>query len=1131
MTIKEQTGCCMAKDFDILIEKLNAFIRKYYLNKLIRGIIVSLTGILLLFLFVDFVEYFAWMGKVYRQIIFYSFLLIILVVVVTQIAIPLLKLIKIGKTLTYEEAAKIVGKHFPEVDDKLLNVLQLKFKEKTFSKEELELLNASVSQKSMVLKPVPFTSAIDLKSNLKYLKYLLPLVLMIVAFLIVYPAFIVEPSKRIINYEKHFTKPLPYSIKLINNKIQVLQHDDFTVKVKVTGDETPSEIYVKADGVKYRMYPEKHDIYEYTFKDVNRDITFAIVTENFRSENYLLKVIPKPVIYSFDVILNYPRYLNKEKDKISGMGDMVLPEGTSIEWRIYTKDVSKVFFIVNDSTVPTKKVNENTFVKKLIARKNIRYGMFAVNEQTQGKDTLFYSVQVIKDEYPKIKVEKYTNPDFIGYVQFNGKISDDYGFHSLKFYYKKTENQKDWNVETLKIDKQSTEQFFNYSMQLIEMVGEENNSLQYYFEVKDNDAIHYFKPARTAIDIISVPGKAEIEKMKDSTSVKLKKSLEKKLKELDILNRSVEKTKRELFEKKKLNWSDKQKIKKLLQKEKEIQEKLDEIKKLNEEIRNLEKSLEEKMDPVLKEKLDELRKMFEEMKDENFEKELEKLKEELDKMDKDELDKFLEKIKKENQNLKDNLEQNLELYKQMEVEKKVDEIVNKLEKLAEKQEKLAEQTRNNQISKDSAIKKQEDIKKEFESIEKQMDEMEKLDKELKEPFNIKKDEKSVDSTKQDMQQAEDKLNKNKRKKASEKQKQAAGKMKKMAENMESMMSMAMMQRTGEDIEMIRRLLDNIIGLSFKQEDLIKFISGLSTKDPQFVSSTEEIKNIKDEFKILRDSLRAIGERQVAIKSYIIKETQKIESRLSSSINAMTNRKKGSSLSHQQYAMTNMNNLALMLDESLEQMKNSLSMMSSKGKGQKSCPNPGQGKGKGKGKGMSLENIMKQQQELSRGLQKGNKKGNKNNNSKNGNGQGQLGNSEQLAKMAAMQYEIRLQLQKYLEDLKGQGIDDGGLNQAVEEMKKNENDIINKNITRETIKRQKDIEVRLLKAKNAKIQREKEKKRESREGINRKNRKIPEQKFMHKKDFEKDIILTKPVELKYYYNKIYKKYMYRIDLKH
>ena len=46
-------------------------------------------------------------------------------VIVAWLLHPLLKWARISKGLSYEEASELIGSHFPEISDRLLNVLQL----------------------------------------------------------------------------------------------------------------------------------------------------------------------------------------------------------------------------------------------------------------------------------------------------------------------------------------------------------------------------------------------------------------------------------------------------------------------------------------------------------------------------------------------------------------------------------------------------------------------------------------------------------------------------------------------------------------------------------------------------------------------------------------------------------------------------------------------------------------------------------------------------------------------------------------------------------------------------------------------------------------------------------------------
>jgi hypothetical protein len=208
----------------------------------------------------------------------------------------------------------------------------------------------------------------------------------------------------------------------------------------------------------------------------------------------------------------------------------------------------------------------------------------------------------------------------------------------------------------------------------------------------------------------------------------------------------------------------------------------------------------------------------------------------------------------------------------------------------------------------------------------------------------------------------------------------------------------------------------------------------------------------------------------------------------------------------------------MLSESLEQMKQSM-QMSSNQKGSGKCKSPG------KGNSPSMSEIMNQQKGLNKGL-KGKTK-------KNGlDGKNGLNSrSEELARMAAAQGAIRKMLQEFIEQLKGEGADGGALQKLAEDMKKSEDDIVNRRVSQETLERQKNIETRLLRSQKALHEREKEKKRESKEGINRKtgnlNSKI---EYKTTTDIKEEILITDPLEVSPYYRNLLKEYLYKLERK-
>jgi len=129
-------------EFTKITQKLHQFSLKFYTNELIRGAILFFSfGVLYLF-FTLFIEYFLWLKPFSRTVLFWIFVLVELFLLITLIFFPIFKIIGLKKGLSFEESSKIIGNHFPEVSDKLLNILQL-----NQQTNQSDLLLASIDQK------------------------------------------------------------------------------------------------------------------------------------------------------------------------------------------------------------------------------------------------------------------------------------------------------------------------------------------------------------------------------------------------------------------------------------------------------------------------------------------------------------------------------------------------------------------------------------------------------------------------------------------------------------------------------------------------------------------------------------------------------------------------------------------------------------------------------------------------------------------------------------------------------------------------------------------------------------------------------------------------------------------------
>src|SRR5579883_2758986 len=105
----------MNSSYQILLTRLEEFIRKYYKNQLVRGVLYTLTLGLSFYISLVITAYYGDFSIPVRAVLFYLFLGGNIFILFRYIIIPLLKLYKIGEVLSYKDAAGIIGKHFNEV--------------------------------------------------------------------------------------------------------------------------------------------------------------------------------------------------------------------------------------------------------------------------------------------------------------------------------------------------------------------------------------------------------------------------------------------------------------------------------------------------------------------------------------------------------------------------------------------------------------------------------------------------------------------------------------------------------------------------------------------------------------------------------------------------------------------------------------------------------------------------------------------------------------------------------------------------------------------------------------------------------------------------------------------------------
>ncbi|MFY8019541.1 MAG: DUF4175 family protein [Bacteroidia bacterium] len=1098
-----------------IYQKLDAFIRKYYNNQLIKGSILFAGIFLLGFILVSVFEYYGRYTSSTRAILFFALLISSLISLVYYIIIPLARLYRIRKSLNYTEAAKIIGAHFSEVQDKLLNTLQLL----ESAPESGSLLEAAIQQKTEELKPVPFSSAIQFSKNIRYLKFTLIPVLILLSILIWSPDMLGDGAERVLYFNKEFKMKAPFEIEILNQELAAEQYGNFKLNVKTNGGKIPSEMYLLFDNQRYKMLSKEPGHFEYEWNNLQKSLSFKFESSGFEFGPFDLIVSGKPILLNYQAKLNYPTYLGLKNEVLNNPGDLNIPAGTYIEWMFIGKNTDDIQLKFNkvDHHAFSEDGIHFQFKKKFFL--SDAYTIQSYSKEKRKGDSLHFVIQVIPDEFPQIEVSEQQDSSSRKLIYFSGNVEDDHGLKKLEFHYRFLKSENAEKVKrglqtfpiVLRSDKISS---FNHVFNLFEAGLESADEIEYYFEVWDNDGVHGSKFSRSKIFSLKAPDKKELREEANEGSKALENKMEESLREAKDLQKDLKDLQRKMQSEKQLNWEDQRKMEKLMERQKELAKKINDLKEEFKSNKRKEQEFKEENQKIL-EKQQQLQKMMDEIMPEEMKKMMKQLDDLMKLQNKDRMQQEMEKLQLNNKDVEKELDRMLEMYKEMEVEKKMEESIERLNDLSKKQEDLSNKSKEKSDTKENLKKAQDELNKEFKDLKEEMKEMQEKNKSLEEPKDLKNLDKQQESIENKMQKASEELEKGNEKKAAEQEKEAADEMEEMAEQMKDQMEKEEEEKVEMNIQALREILENLLQLSKDQESLMERMKAITGYNPQFVQIAQEQKSLKDNAKLVEDSLFALSKDAPEIRAYVNREVNKMNDHMDRAVKGFSNRNQQEIKSQQQYAMTRMNNLALMLSDVLKQLQQQ-KQQQQKGKSGKGKPSPKEGSGK-----PSMSKLKKMQDELNKQLKEGQ--------NKNGTGEKGKMSSEQFARMAAQQMAIRQQLQKMASEMDalqkeqmGGGKQLGDLQKLMEQTEK---ELFNKRLSQETIMRQQEILTRLLEHEKAEKKQEQDTKREAEQS---KQGPKPSPKYFEqmnkKQNRETELLKTVPPGMQPYYKDKAKEYL-------
>ncbi len=1109
----------MTRESEFLKDRLRAFKRRLYLYQALRGAIESGVITLIWGLLVMAVAYYYPMASMWRTILFYGSVLVLASIWAWRMLWPLWQAITLQQVLSDEAAAVIIGLHFPEIKDRLLNILQLEqMANAPETAHARQWIEAAIAQKTQLLRPIPFQMAVRFRKLRRYWRYWVPALIVWALVVWLAPYVISEGSERIIHYAKPMNAFAPFQFVVLGSPLRVPRGTSLELQVQIRGRKLPDRVSIELEGRNYWMHRRSDSVFFFMIHHLVKSLRFRMHADGFYSEWYPIEVVPSPALERIEITAQYPDYLEIPPQRFREAGQLEVPVGTQLEWHLHARDAETVLFQWADSTHVAHRTGQSAF---RYHRKILNGGTYRVIVQHPSAikvDSHDYVVVVVPDAPPTIDARFIMDTIAYQYVTIEGEIADDHGFSRLVWAIGKSAGPNSkirWQYWQMPLPKGVLHYRF-LDWRPLDSLWQGAEELRMYIEVWDNDAVTGPKSARTPLWTLRKPSPDKLREEEARHQQMAQHHMNTAYTASRSTRRRLEERLMQMIQQYELRWQDRQMIQRLLE---DIRRQKTEWENALEELKRAE-ARQQQTQQVDSQTLQQIRQLQHRMKeifDEEFQKQLAELEQMIDNGWKRNLEQKLNELLQRQQAIEKAMERDMAMYRRWRLERSMEWQALKLEELAEKQQKLAQHTRNNQMPADSLARRQDSLNQALDSIAAAHQRLQQQARELNE--QIPDLEQQFRQTRSMMQNAADRLRDGQQSKAASPQQDAAQQLQQMAEKM-----MASLQQRRQNVLMVsrrklRQILDNLLEISTRQETLEQQGRTTPPRSRRFLKLMEQQRQLNEVTVEIRDSLQALAKDVPLIRQYIFKELRSIRHYQNMTVRAMTERQIGQMLQGQRRVMMHTNKLALMLSEILDNITVQLSSMMS---GSQQCHSPSPLPSPSLQQMQQMQQGIQQQLQQSMQGQKGQQQGRQQ--------KGRQQMTQQMAQILMQQeilrYHIRRLRQEQNKEAKKRL---GQLLQEIEKMMEQvEQDIVHQRITPATVEQMERIQVRMLDAERAQRQQDESPERQSRTA-----KAIPPpvppalEKYLREKQRHVEILRRIPPQFQPFYRNRARQYLQRI----
>lgn len=1093
---------------------------RYYREQIVRGILVSILFVLLLFSIFLLSETLFLFSAAVRTVLFFIFIGVSLLTVLWNAGIPAARKFHLLTGISEREINAIIGRHFPEVHDQLQNIMDLG---KIYGKEERysvskEFIEVAVERFSESASALHFTEVVSFKPATILFRQGAVLFLALVIGMLVPNSPLANASYRVFHFMQEFHPPLPFMLQVFPGNKEIVKGESAEISVRIVPltsaagqKKLPSEVflYYREEGIekneKIKLQKDSSGIFRYHFTSLNSSLRYSASAEDVQSNEYQLAVTERPFVRTLSVTVTPPKYSRLAPQTLDeNTGDVSALAGSRIIWNILpSKEISSAAIVFKDGSETALKKNGTHLQASFTADSPTSY--YIELEDAQGlmnSNLIEYKITILPDAEPSVSIlfpGKNIDVTDNSSLPLQIKIEDDFGFSGLALFYKLVQSkysqeEKEQRLEIPLQDKTSLQQIISYEWNLSSLHLAPEDIVEYYAAVYDNDNVNGPKAGKSASYLLRLPSLEEVFADAEKSHDNSLKTLEESLKAAEDLKKDLEELHRDMKRNKQLDWQKQKKAEEIAKKYDDIQKKIDEVNKtVNEMTEQLNKN--NTLSSETLEKYLELQKTLQEMNTPEFREAMKRMQQAMQQMNSEQLRQAMEQAQFSEEQFRSSIERTLNLLKRIQIEQKVDEMKKRAEELMKKQEELQKETKNlkeNDAQKGNDLaRKQEDISKELNNVQEEMkslrEKMEEFPKEM--PMDqLQKTEEAAEnkSMEQSMKQSSQQLRSTQPQQAMQSQQQSMQGLQQMANEMSALQEQLLSNQMQETMSGLQKAMKDLLRLSQKEEQLKNQTQQLDYSSQQFKDIAVQQQNIHGDLANIANQLMELSQKSFAVSPEMGKQIGKAMGTMQQSMQGIESRNGNYASSFQGEAMASLNKAAALMQGAMQQMQ--------------------QQGGQGGGSLLQqLRNMAQQQMQINMQTQQmGNQEGMT---------QQQLQEMGRLAKQQDAVRKSMEQLQREAEQSRNKENVLGDLKKISDEMKEVVEKLEQNNIDANTVRQQERILSRMLQAQNSVRERDFEQKRKALSGTTP-ARKSPAELEQSEKGNDRSYDLQRAVEAGY-----------------